>query len=181
MFISIQLFMNRSAIKKMKGSKQLKFGMLVLLWPIIFSCQESKSTIDMNISENAVQFRIARPTNQLEKIKVFYTQGLGMKELGSFSGHDGYSGIMLGLPGHSYHLEFTEHPNQQQLPPPTKENLLVFYFDTPEKYERANQQLQSFGTQPVEPENPYWKGKSETYEDPDKWRIVFYNGLYPNR
>ncbi|MGD1946746.1 MAG: hypothetical protein ACFB0A_10925 [Croceivirga sp.] len=34
------------------------------------------------------------------------------------------------------------------------------------------------GIKPVEPENPYWKGKSQTYEDPDKWRIVLFNGIY---
>ena len=28
------------------------------------------------------------------------------------------------------------------------------------------------GILPVEPENPYWKDKSETYEDPDGWRVI---------
>lgn len=134
-----------------------------------------------NIVENAVQFRIARPTNQLSKIKKFYTEGLGMKEIGSFSEHQGYSGIMLGLPNSKYHLEFTQHTDGEELPKPTKENLLVLYFETPEEYETANVRLQKMGIKPVEPENPYWKGKSETYEDPDKWRIVLYNGIYkPN-
>jgi len=31
---------------------------------------------------------------------------------------------------------------------------------------------------PVKPENPYWEDKSKTYEDPDKWRIVLFNGLF---
>lgn len=44
-----------------------------------------------------VQFRIARPTDQLEKIVEFYRDGLGLKVVGSFDRHDGYDGVMLGL------------------------------------------------------------------------------------
>jgi len=46
----------------------------------------------------AVQFRIARPTNRLSEIVEFYTKGLGMEIIGSFSGHAGYDGVMLGMP-----------------------------------------------------------------------------------
>jgi hypothetical protein len=28
----------------------------------------------------------------------------------------------------------------------------------------------------IEPENPYWNGKSQTFEDPDGWRVVLYDG-----
>ncbi|WP_426129129.1 VOC family protein [Pararhizobium sp. PWRC1-1] len=28
------------------------------------------------------------------------------------------------------------------------------------------------GHSPVEPENPYWAGRSFTYSDPDGWRVV---------
>ncbi|MBK6825741.1 MAG: VOC family protein [Chitinophagaceae bacterium] len=126
----------------------------------------------------AVQFRIARPTNQLQEITRFYTDALGLKIIGSFSGHDGYDGVMLGLPESTYHLEFTQHSNMETLPPPTRENLLVFYFDNHEDYLAANRRIQDMNIGPVPPENPYWLGKSETYEDPDKWRIVLFDGLY---
>ncbi|WP_182835482.1 VOC family protein [Flagellimonas lutimaris] len=147
---------------------------------ILICCQrvDNSGNVNHGIIEDAVQFRIARPTNQLVEIKKFYTEALGMKVLGSFSDHDGYSGLMLGMPNSKYHLEFTEHEIKEHLPKPTKENLLVLYFDTPEKYDAANRQLLEFGVKPVEPENPYWIGKSKTYEDPDKWRIVLFNGVY---
>ena len=159
-------------------SNNILIGILVL--SILICCQrtDNRENVNQSIAENAVQFRIARPTNQLNEIKKFYTQALGMKVLGSFSGHDGYSGLMLGMPNSKYHLEFTEHETKESLPKPTKENLLILYFDTPEKYDAANKKLLDFGVKPVEPENPYWIGKSKTYEDPDKWRIVLFNGVY---
>ncbi len=153
---------------------------LLWVWPFLISAQtaERNKNVSTNSVENAVQFRIARPTNQLDKIKTFYTQALGMRVLGSFTGHSGYSGVMLGMPNGQYHLEFTQHDEQKELPPPTKENLLVLYFDTPEKYKAANKRIQALGIRPIEPENPYWEGKSMTYEDPDSWRIVLFNGVY---
>jgi catechol 2,3-dioxygenase-like lactoylglutathione lyase family enzyme len=127
---------------------------------------------------NPVQYRIARPTNNLAKLTWFYTEGLGFKIIGSFTAHQGYDGVMIGLPDSTHHLEFTEHITHAALPEPTKENLLVLYFDTVEKYQQANNRLLKLGISPVEPENPYWIGKSETYEDPDKWRVVLFNGTF---
>jgi catechol 2,3-dioxygenase-like lactoylglutathione lyase family enzyme len=55
------------------------------------------------------QVRVARPTDQLEAVRSFYCDGLGLVEIDRFADHDGYSGIMVGLPGTTYHLEFTTH------------------------------------------------------------------------
>ncbi|WP_461533246.1 VOC family protein [Sinomicrobium sp.] len=126
----------------------------------------------------AVQFRIARPTNKLTEVVKFYQRGLGLEMLGKFEGHSGYDGVMLGMPDKTYHLEFTQHMDKAPLPEPTKENLIVFYYDSSEEYRRANERMQRIGITPVEPENPYWIGKSQTYEDPDGWRIVLFNGVY---
>jgi hypothetical protein len=75
-------------------------------------------------SENlpVTQFRVARPTNQLQKVIEFYRDGVGLKIIGSFEGHDEYDGIMLGLPdATSYHLEFTQHVEGSPCPAPTKD------------------------------------------------------------
>ena len=125
---------------------------------------------------NPVQYRIARPTNNLAKLTWFYTEGLGFKIIGNFTAHQGYDGVMIGLPGSIHHLEFTEHSSHAAIPEPTKENLLVLYFDTVENYQQANNRLLNLGISPVEPENPYWIGKSVTYVDTDKLRIVLFNG-----
>ncbi|ERJ58715.1 VOC family protein [Sphingobacterium paucimobilis] len=150
----------------------------VLVSGVSSNHQTKSNTTNMEKEMRAVQVRIARPTNNLLKVVKFYQEGLGLTVLGKFEDHLGYDGVMLGMPDKTYHLEFTQHMDKEPLPEPTKENLLVFYFDSPEEYQRANERIQKLGIVPVEPENPYWKGKSETYEDPDRWRVILFNGTY---
>jgi catechol 2,3-dioxygenase-like lactoylglutathione lyase family enzyme len=123
-----------------------------------------------------VQVRVARHTARLNEIVGFYRDGLGLEEIASFEGHAGYSGVMLGLPGHSYHLEFTEHEEQEApCPAPSKDNLLVFYIPDVEVINRVAARLRGMGHEPVPPENPYWQEKGLTFEDPEGWRIVLMN------
>lgn len=63
-----------------------------------------------------VQVRIARPTDRLEEVVRFYHEGLGLPVIASFQGHAGYDGVMLGLPGTTYHLEFTRHDHGKPRP-----------------------------------------------------------------
>ena len=51
--------------------------------------------------------RIARPTEHLEQVVRFYIDGLGNRVLDSFQDHEGIDGVMVGLPGAPFHLEFT--------------------------------------------------------------------------
>jgi len=75
-----------------------------------------------------VQVRVARPTRRLQELIKFYCEGLGLEVVGSFTAHAGYSGVMLGLPGREYHLEFTEHEESvADYPPPSRDNLLGDY------------------------------------------------------
>jgi catechol 2,3-dioxygenase-like lactoylglutathione lyase family enzyme len=116
--------------------------------------------------------RFARPTDKLEEVVAFYQDALGLPRLGGFEGHDGYDGVMLGLPGWDTHLEFTRHHAGSPCPAPSKDNLLVLYFDDPADLQRLSARMQSRGHTPVEPENPYWRDRSVTFEDPDGWRVV---------
>lgn len=124
------------------------------------------------------QFRFARPTNQLDRLSDFYTRVLGLPLIGHFKGHHGYDGVMIGLPGAGHHLEFTQHTVPVPLPAPTAEHLLVLYFEEPADYDEALLRMKDEGLQALAPENPYWLGRSETFEDPDGWRVVLYNGLF---
>lgn len=124
---------------------------------------------------HVAQFRIARPTDQLEQIERFYCEGLGLKKLGGFKGHRGYTGIMIGLPDASYHLEFTEHVDGSPCPAPTEDNLLVFYMPNAKQIQAVHSRLASMGYPEVPPENPYWEEKGVTIADPDGWRIVLMN------
>jgi catechol 2,3-dioxygenase-like lactoylglutathione lyase family enzyme len=125
----------------------------------------------------ARQVRIARPTDRLQAIIAFYRDGLGLPELFRFEGHDGYSGIMLGLPDASCHLEFTQHVDGSPCPAPTRDNLLVLYFDGEQHARAVARRLEAQGGAIVPAENPYWTNTGAiTVEDPDGWRVVLAPG-----
>jgi catechol 2,3-dioxygenase-like lactoylglutathione lyase family enzyme len=117
------------------------------------------------------QVRFARPTDRLAEVLRFYEDGLGLPRIGSFEGHAGYSGVMLGLPGEAYHLEFTEHEDGSPCPAPTRDNLLVLSLTDPDAIAAIDGRLRTLGYEPVEPENPYW-AEDLVYEDPDGWGVV---------
>lgn len=121
------------------------------------------------------QVRIARPTDKLDEIISFYRDGLGLVEVGRFEDHDGYSGVMFGLPGRAYHLEFTQHKDGSPSPAPSRDNLMVFYIPEIDDIAKLSGRLAEMGYPEVEPENPYWAGKGITIEDPDGWRVVLMN------
>jgi catechol 2,3-dioxygenase-like lactoylglutathione lyase family enzyme len=120
----------------------------------------------------AVQVRVARPTDRLEQVIRFYHEGLCLPIIGGFSGHDGYDGVMVGVPGRDVHLEFTSHVDGSPCPAPSRDNLLVFYVPDERAIDGLVERLAGLGHTPVEPENPYWREKGVTIEDPDGWRIV---------
>jgi len=132
----------------------------------------------MNASVKAVQYRIARPTDRLREVVQFYNEAIGLPVIGSFNDHDGYDGVMIGMPGSGCHLEFTHHANGSPCPAPSRDNLLVLYFDKPADHQEAVARMSSHGYTPVAPENPYWEDKSLTFEDPDGWRVVLFNGIF---
>ncbi len=124
-----------------------------------------------------IRVRIARPTDNLEEVVRFYRDGLRLVELGRFDEHSGYDGVMLGLPGSDYHLEFTSHADGSPCPAPSVDNLLVLYVESEQAAEIAAARLADLGYPDVEPENPYWDGRSITIADPDGWRVVLDWGL----
>jgi catechol 2,3-dioxygenase-like lactoylglutathione lyase family enzyme len=132
-------------------------------------------TFDWPTTLPVVQVRVARPVASLESILRFYRDGLGLEVIGSFEGHAGYSGLMLGLPGNAYHLEFTEHEKGSACPAPSMDNLLVFYIPDKQAIERLTERLISMGHSVVDPENPYWAEHGVTFEDPEGWRVVLMN------
>lgn len=117
------------------------------------------------------KLRIARPTHRLETLRDLYKNGLGLDVLGEFRDHDGFDGVMLGHPGHSWHLEFTSsrHPAGRA---PSEENLLVCYYPDEEEWEERCRKMEEAGFTRVASLNPYWDSKGRTYEDPDGYRVV---------
>jgi hypothetical protein len=122
------------------------------------------------------QLRFARPTSRLEAVVHFYRVCLGLEELYRFEDHAGYDGVMLGLPGTSYHLELTQRAGIDGTVT-TKENLLVLYLGTASALARVVARFTDSGYQPVEAENPFWSSQGAvTFEDPDGWRLVLVPG-----
>jgi len=122
------------------------------------------------------QVRIARPTDRLAEVVRFYEEGLGLAVIDGFEDHDGYTGVMLGLPDRGYHLEFTTHVDGSPCPAPTADNLLVLYIPDHEVVTTIVDRLDRLGYGTVAPENPYWAGRSVTVADPDGWRVVLFVG-----
>ena len=119
------------------------------------------------------QVRVARPTDKLKEIERFYCTGVGLPKIGSFENHNGYDGIMIGLPDFTYHLEFTQHIAGSPCPAPSKYNLLVLYLPYHESIKQVAARLATMGYLATDPENIYWKNKKAlTIEDPDGWRLV---------
>ena len=58
-----------------------------------------------------MQLRVARQTARLAEVVAFYRDGLGLPEITRFADHDGYSGVMLDIPGTGAHLEFHARPS----------------------------------------------------------------------
>lgn len=116
--------------------------------------------------------RVARPTDRLEAVVGFYRDGLGFEELGSFTGHDGFDGVMLGHPNAPWHLEFTRQRGHRAGGSPSPEHLLVFYLPERDVWRAAVERLRAAGHEPVAALNPYWDRQGLTFEDPDGYRIV---------
>lgn len=119
--------------------------------------------------------RIARPTDSLEDVVRFYTEGLGLSRLGSFEDHEGFDGVMLGVPGVSCHLEFTRRRGHVAGRAPTRENLLVFYLPDHAEWQAAIDRMIAAGHRPVASFNPYWDRAGRTFQDPDGYRVVLQN------
>ncbi|HKQ96834.1 MAG TPA: VOC family protein [Candidatus Polarisedimenticolia bacterium] len=122
--------------------------------------------------------RIARATRHLERIVEFYVGGLGLTVLGSFHGHEGYDGVMLGLPGAPFHLEFTLRRGRAGGGVPDEDDLLVFYIPDRDAWQASIDRLHALGRHRVAAANPYWDRHGWTFVDPDGNRLVLENSAW---
>ncbi len=122
--------------------------------------------------------RVARPTDHLEEVIRFYTDGVGLTRLGSFEDHEGFDGVILGMPDAPYHLEFTRKRGHLAGRAPTQDQLLVFYLPDEREWRAAIARMAATGYEPVPSFNPYWDRAGRTFEDPDGYRVVFQNAAW---
>lgn len=123
-----------------------------------------------------MQVRYARQTAQLDTVVAFYRDGLGLPEVDRFSDHDGYSGVILDLPGTGAHLEFTATAHSAA-PSPHPESLLVLYLGDRAEVERRAAQAAAVV---VPNHNPYWDRVGVTVVDPDGFHVVLVAGSWPD-
>ena len=119
--------------------------------------------------------RVARPTDRLTEVVHFYTEGLGLQILDRFDNHEGFDGVMVGIPGEVYHFEFTHHRGHTVGEAPTQDNLIVFYLPNQLEWQQAVERMKKMGYEPVKSYNPFWDRIGVTFEDPDGYRVVLQN------
>ena len=120
----------------------------------------------------AVQLRIARPTGDLQRAVAFYRDGLGLPMVYSYQDDADYDGVMFGLPGREYNLEITQHRGDGPCPPPSPDNVLVFYVLNQDAIQATLMRLNAMGYAPTQPRNPYWAAHGVTIPDPDGWHVI---------
>ncbi|KAI0110847.1 prolyl endopeptidase [Nemania sp. FL0031] len=134
-----------------------------------------------SLSQAQAHLRIARPTDSIPTLLPFYVDGLGFEVKFTFTGHEGFDGVLLTLPptpsgpASGYHLEFTQHASHRAGHAPTQDNLLIFYLPDQAPYESAVARMREAGFGPVKSFNPYWDRCGTTFEDPDGYRVVLAN------
>lgn len=116
-------------------------------------------------------FRVARHTNNLERIAKFYSEILGFEILGEFRDHEDYDGVFLGLNDSNWHLEFTKskEPANHKF---DEDDILVFYPSTNMEYHQLKDRITEHGIEQIASKNPYWNTNGIMFFDPDGYRIV---------
>lgn len=134
--------------------------------------------IDESVMMDAPILRVARPSDDLEVLKKFYVDGLGLRVIDQFKSHDGFDGIMVGHKNWPYHFEFTHTKSHVAGKAPTEDNLIVFYLPEKQEWQAAIERMNDAGYAPVKSFNPYWDIDGRTFEDPDGYRVVLQNAKW---
>ena len=117
-------------------------------------------------------FRYARHTLNLQRIEKFYTEIVGLERLGGFENHNHYTGLILGFPGQSWHLEFTtsdEKPKSIF----DDDDILVFYVNSRTELSEVKNKIELGNIKMEMPKNPYWVNNGIMISDPDGFKIIF--------
>jgi catechol 2,3-dioxygenase-like lactoylglutathione lyase family enzyme len=116
------------------------------------------------------QLRVARPTRDLAGAAAFY-ELLGLPVIASFDDHDGYSGVVFGLPDPTRQLELVFR--EGETPRPTPEDQLVFYLGSDEGVDKEAARLRAAGFEASVAPNPYWtRNRAVCFIDPDGYSVV---------
>lgn len=118
--------------------------------------------------------RVARPTLDLDRARSFYEHTIQLRLLGSFADHDGFDGVIFGLPDNRAQLEIVRSPHND-IPAPSAEDALVLYHSDRASGDLVTR-LRQAGTPDVTDDpaiNPYWpRNGARVFRDPDGYRLI---------
>jgi len=115
--------------------------------------------------------RVARHTNDLEKIENFYVTILGFERLGGFDNHSNYNGVFIGKSGLDWHFEFTQSDVKAENLY-GDDDIVVLYPKTILEYNSLIDRIIENNISIITAVNPYWKENGKMFQDPDGYRIV---------
>ena len=124
--------------------------------------------------------RVARPTDDLSRIRRFYEVVVGLTVSWTFDDHDGFDGVIFGSPEARWQLEIVSTP-QRVTPRPTIEDAMVLYLSDPSELVQVTTRLRAVETPEVHgddpDQNPYWpRNGAMTFVDPDGFRLIISPG-----
>ena len=120
--------------------------------------------------------RVARPTADLARARWFYEHVVGLGVLWTFEDHDGFDGVIFGVPDDHAQLELVA-ASGLVAPAPSVEDLLVLYVGDADEVLAVAGRIGAAGRPEVahdDPElNPYWpRIGARVFVDPDGYRLV---------
>jgi len=115
--------------------------------------------------------RVARHTNDLERIENFYVDILGFERLGGFQNHNNYDGVFIGKSGLDWHFEFTQSDSKAKHTF-DEEDVIVLYPKTISDYNELENKLVRNNISTIAAINPFWNENGKMFQDPDGYRIV---------
>jgi catechol 2,3-dioxygenase-like lactoylglutathione lyase family enzyme len=116
-------------------------------------------------------FRFARHTTSLAPLIAFYTEAIGLQMVSHFEQHEGYDGVILGLPGEDWQVEFTTSSQSAQHSF-DEDDALVFYVSAKAFQQAIMADACRLGILEIIPKNPYWQRNARALRDPDGYPVI---------
>ncbi|SNR92571.1 VOC family protein [Flavobacterium sp. ov086] len=115
--------------------------------------------------------RVARHTNDLERIVDFYVNILSFELLGDFQNHNNYDGVFIGKSGLDWHFEFTKsHEDANHTF--DQDDVIVLYPKSIIDYDVLVSNVIHGNIPILTANNPFWNENGVMFMDPDGYRIV---------
>ncbi|MFW0735840.1 VOC family protein [Flavobacterium sp. T12S277] len=115
--------------------------------------------------------RVARHTDNIEKMVDFYVNVLGFELLGSFQNHKNYGGVFLGMLGLDWHFEFTQSKTKANHTF-DEDDVIVLYPKSIIDYNELVDRVERNNISILTATNPFWNENGKMFLDPDGYRIV---------